>query len=216
MTATNTSVNRAWPHRPLADVAEVFLGLSSGRRMTSAETRADSLPLINVRDLDNGRVARLDRLEARTVSQGSRVDRYRVRTGDVLVTCRGAQLKVAHVTDATDGAIISSNLLALRVGPELLAPVLFAILQSAPGQAALLDRNRSSSLSLALSPNSVGRIVVPIPPLDVQRRIADLVRAAEDNHEAAIRAAQQRRALAHAVALGLLQGAAPRGRTERE
>lgn len=216
MTSSDKSVNRSWPQRPLADVAEVFLGLSSARHVTGDETSAQNLPLLNVRDLDDGRVAPLDRLEVRPVSRDLRVDRYRVRADDILVTCRGTQLKVAQVAGTSDGAIISSNLLALRAGPELLAPVLFAFLQSAQGQAAVLGRNRSSTLTLALSPKSVGRIVVPIPPLDVQRRIADLVRAAEDNHEAAIRAAQQRRAVAHAIALDLLLGATPQGRRERE
>lgn len=162
--------------------------------------------MINVRDLDDGRVASRDRLEVRSVARSFPADRYRVRAEDVLVTCRGTQLKVARVDDDTQGAVISSNLIIVRSGPDLLPPVLFGFLQSANGHAELRGRSRSSTLTLALSPIGVGRIEVPVPPLEVQRRIADLVQAAEENYAAALGAAKRRREVAHKIAIDLLTG----------
>jgi restriction endonuclease S subunit len=124
-----------------------------------------------------------------------------------LVTCRGTQLKIGLVLEESDGAVISSNLIGIRPLHDVLPPVLFAYLNSAAGISALRGRSRSSTLTLALSPKSVGRIEVPVPPLEIQRQIAELVQAGEDNYTAAIGAAAKRRMVAHEVANNLLVGA---------
>ena len=135
---------------------------------------------------------------------GPRIDRYRVEAGDIVLTCRGTQLKIALVPEDMSGVVISSNLIAVRPGPQLVPWVLFAFLQGPQGQAALLRRSRSSNLSIALSPKSVGQIVVPVPPMEIQERIAALMRSAEENYVAAIRAARRRRTVAQLVANNLL------------
>jgi len=124
-----------------------------------------------------------------------------------VVTCRGTQLKVAQVGDSARGAVISSNLIGIRPGPDVLPSVLFAYFRSSQGQAALLGRSRSSTQTLALSPKSVGRIAVPVPPMEVQRRVAELVRLAEESYAAAVEAAEWRRKVAHHVAINLMTGA---------
>jgi restriction endonuclease S subunit len=48
---------------------------------------------------------------------------------------------------------------------------------------------------------------VPIPPTEVQRQIAELVSAAEENYTTAMLAAGQRRAVAQVAANNLLMGA---------
>jgi len=123
-------------------------------------------------------------------------------------------MKVANITPETDGALISANLIAIRTGAELLPAVLFAFLRSSLGQKALLQRGQSSTASISLSPRALGELPIPLPPLSVQRQIAELVIAAEENYSGAIRAAEQRRAIGHAVAVNLLQGKAVVGREE--
>ncbi|MEQ8719639.1 MAG: hypothetical protein RID81_00110 [Sandaracinaceae bacterium] len=208
-----TTVSRSWPQRPLASVAaRVFAGVAARRR--GAADASQQLPIINVGDLRDGLIAPLEELSGPPIPSGARTESYRVQTDDVVLTSRGTRLKVARVTSGVAGAAISSNLIAIRLGEELLAPVLFAYLQGSRGQAALMGRSRSSTISLALSAKGVGRLLVPVPPMEVQRQIADLVRAAEDNYAAALRAAEQRRAVAHAVASDLLSGSVPNGREE--
>lgn len=194
-----------WPKRFLGDVSEVFVGMPLSRHPV-AEGNVEAIPVINVRDLDDGRVIDPAHLEVRTQPRGDTPDRYRVRAGDVVITCRGTQLKIARISIESNGMAISANLIAIRTGPELLPPVLFAYLNSPNGRAALMGRSRSSTLSLALSAKSIGRIRVPVPPMEAQRQIADLVGAAEDNYTLAIHAASRRRAIAHEVATRMLMG----------
>lgn len=191
--------------QPLGQLADrLFQGLPRPRR------RADGpeVRLINVGDLRDGRVA----ADLSTCRLPRRYDAtpYLVQEADVVATCRGTQLKVAYVTPDVAGAAISSNLIGIRLGPELTPLVLFAYLRSPRGHAALLGRSRSSSLSLSLTANSIAKMGVPVPPAETQRRVADLIRAAEDGYEVAVRAAHERRAIGHAVALRLLSGAPDR------
>lgn len=183
----------------------VFSGVASGRR--SRLEQGESVPVINVADLRDGRVVDLNELSGRPIPADARSDRCRVEHGDIVLTSRGTQLRVALIASDLTGAAISSNLVAIRPGPNLLGPVLFAYFQSPRGRTALLEISRTSTHNLALSAKSLGRLSVPIPPMEVQRQIAKLVSAAEDNYAMALRAAGQRRAVAQAVANDLLMGA---------
>ena len=204
-----------WPERLLESVAErIFVGLADARQPID-ERGLRAIPLLNVRDLRGGHAPAADALERRVVAADADVDRYMVRTDDVVITCRGTQLKVASITPSTAGALISANLIGIRAGAEVLPPVLLAFLQSEAGQRTLVQRGRSSTSSLSLTPKSVGQLSIPVPPKAVQNQIAELVRAAEDNHIAAIQAAEQRRAVALAVALELLRGEGRIGQGER-
>jgi hypothetical protein len=201
--APNTSTS-GWPERTLQTVAErIFVGLADARQRGDGD-RCE-LPLLNVRDLHEGHVPSAAALTKRPVPARADVGRYTVRADDIVVTCRGTQLKIANITPLSEGALISANLIAIRTGSELLPGVLWAFLRSPLGQKALLERGQSSSSNILLTPRAVGELAIPVPPMAVQRQIAELVSAAEHNYVAAVRAAEQRRAVAHAVAANLLR-----------
>lgn len=203
-----------WPQRPLGTVAErIFVGLADARQRGDGHER--EVPLVNVRDLHDGHVPAAETLARRTVPAAAELERYTVRADDVVITCRGTQLKVANIGTPSEGALISANLIAIRAGAELLPAVLLAFLRSPAGRKALLERGRSSTSSISLTPRAVGELSIPVPPLAVQRQIAELVSAAEQNYAAAIRAAEQRRAVAHAVAVDLLRGRPRSSQEER-
>ena len=195
----------AWPTRPLGSLADrIFLGLADTRQRG---TENDStVALLNVRDLHDGHVPASSMLVKRTIAPGVDVQKYAVRSNDVVITCRGTQLKIATITPLTEGALISANLIAIRAGSELLPPVLFAFLQSPATQKALLQRGRSSTSSLSLTPRAVADLSIALPPLEVQKQIANLIDSAEQNYVAATRSAEQRRSVAHAIAIELLLG----------
>jgi restriction endonuclease S subunit len=154
-------------------------------------------------------------LVKRTVASGVDLQKYTVRADDIVLTCRGTQLKIANVTPESAGALISANLIAIRPGPMLLPAVLLAFLQSSATQKLLLQRAQSSTSSISLTTKSVTELPIPVPPLPVQEQIAELVIAAEESYAVAIRAAEQRRAVAHRVAFELLRGKTEIARQER-
>lgn len=194
-----------WPRRPLGAVAErIFVGLADARQRGSVVDQG--LPLLNVRDLHDGYAAPIGTLTTRTVAPGVDLERYSVRTDDVVITCRGTQLKIASITPRSAGALISANLIAVRPGAHLLPAVVLAFLRNPATQKVLLQRAQSSTSSISLTTKLVGELAIPVPPFSVQKQIAELIIAAEQNYVAALGAAEQRRSVAQAIATDVLRG----------
>jgi restriction endonuclease S subunit len=185
----------------LGRVARVFAGWQPQRDKAGPE--AHRLPAISVRDLRDGHVA-TGELETVPVPVAGNLDRYLVQTGDVLVACRGTVPKVAIAPPELSGVVLTSTLIGVRLDSQLLPEVLFVYLRSAPGQSALLSRVRSGTQQIALTPRDLAALEVPLPPMATQRRIAELVRAAEDQYVAAEAAARLRRDIVHEVALAAM------------
>ncbi len=191
--------------KPLRDLAALFPGVSLSRPQAD-DGAAETARVISIRDLEAGRVAPLGELQALDLRPGPLTERCRTRRDDVLVSCRGTQLKVALVGPETAGAVASSNLIVVRPGPDLLPGVALAFLRNPATQADMLRSTRSSAGVIALSATDLGRLLVPVPPLDEQRRIVQLIEAVEATYRAGLRCAELRRRLGHELAGKMLFG----------
>lgn len=181
---------------PLSSVAHIAFGIADTRHR--AETGV-SLPIVNLRHVQDGLLPPSADLDARVVPAGIDISRYTIRDRDVLVTSRGTQLRVGLVTPASTGALISAHIVVVRTREFLLPEVLLAFLRSAEGKHALHAVGRSSTGLLSLKRDDIAQLQVPVPSLDIQRRLAELVQASEQHHRAALDAAERRRAVAQSV-----------------
>lgn len=198
-----------WPSHPLGDLSEVLTGLPISRR--SGE-EGEPFAVLNIRDLDDmGLLDSTDECDRVLLTGGTRLVRYQVRAGDVVVTCRGTTLRAALVGTGADGAIASSNLLIIRPSPALLGQVLLAWLKTPRGEHELLSRSRASAMTIALGREDIEQVPFPLPPLAVQRQIVDLIQATDAGYRAALEAAETRRAVGYEVAARLLRGATSLG-----
>lgn len=196
--------NTTWPTRPLGTVSEILTGLPLSRRASE-----DGRPyrVVNIRDLgDTGLLSGLSGLDEVRLPGATRLVRYKVRKGDVLITCRGTSFRSVMVGAGAAGAIASANLLILRPRGDLLAPVLVAWLHTPRGEHEVLSRSRSSAMTLALGREDVAGIPVPVPPLEVQHQIVAVIEATDASYQAAIEAAELRRQVGLEVAARLLTG----------
>lgn len=198
----------SWPQRPLgAVVAAIFPGLPTGRRGAARAPVTERL--LTLRDLTQRSTPERGSLPPVAVpGPPERLERYRVRALDVLLSCRGTQLRVARVTAAGAGAVATSNLLVVRPGPLLHPALVFALLQCPHNQALLRRRSRAAGEGLALYAADLQGLQVPVPPEGLQRRLAELVETAEEQHRLAQRAADLRLRLCESVARAVLFGAA--------
>jgi restriction endonuclease S subunit len=133
-------------------------------------------------------------------------ERYLARAGDILISARGTQLKTGWARKENRGAVVSSTLIIVRASPTIDASILFATLMSQHGQGQLQSRARHSTSTLVLNVQDVATIEIPIPPVEAQRQIRKLITLGESHYRVVMRAASQRRDLAHALAQGLLFG----------
>lgn len=193
-----------WERHALGELGRVGTGLTLTRIPQRSVGAPREFRVLQVKDVaEHGGVSALDGLQEMTLPDA--MARYAAAVGDVLVTARGSQLKVGVVGAETAGALVTGNLLHVRLRPERLRPeVLLAYLQSPSGQGALVGRVRSTHMLIALTVGDLAALHVPVPPLAVQDRIAALWSATQQVYQAGLRAAELRLALGRAATSSLL------------
>ncbi len=167
---TNASV-------PISRIARVFPGAAV--HQLNVHPAGDRVSLLSVRALSDGGIDPRE-VEAISVRDALRLAPYATQEGDVVIAARGTQLKVAVVAADVAGAVLGATLIGVRAGDEVQPEVILAYLRSTAGRAALVARLRSATGQVALTARDVRDIEIPVPPIRVQRLIADAVRAARD------------------------------------
>jgi len=191
----------------LGAAADIFSGLVVGPGSIAGKG-THSVPALSVRNLGGWRVSVNDADPIR-VEHPEKARRYMARTGDVLVAARGTQLKAAIVPDRAGEAIVTASLIGVRPDTSVLLPeVLLAFLRSPEGATELSARARSATGQLALTRADVERIEVPLPSLQTQAKIAEIIREMNDYEASAEQAMRLRRHAAERAVSELLRGAA--------
>jgi hypothetical protein len=194
--ATARNQGQSAPHAArLGQVADVFAGIGVPRE-AMGERPGDKLPVIGVRDLQDGAVAARDALDTVGFPFPTRAETYAVQPDDVLLTGRGTLLKFGLVGEETAGAIASGNIIVVRPGPGARGGALFAILSSDVFRPKIDVLRRGATTLLSLSPKDLAKLEINLPPIDEQERIAALVKEAQIAYRTALEAAEIRRALA--------------------
>ncbi|MWC15053.1 restriction endonuclease subunit S [Brucella melitensis] len=179
----------------LLDVAEIFAGVGVSREETVIRP-GERLPVIGVRDLQDGVVAPREALDTVGFSSLSKAMTYAVQAGDVLVTGRGTLLKFGLVGDETAGAVASANIIVVRPAPDATGGALFAILSSDVFRPKIEVLRRGATTLLSLSPKDLANLEINLPSLNEQERIAALVKEAQVAYRTALEATKIRRSLA--------------------
>ena len=104
------------------------------------------------------------------------------------------------IPNELDGVVVNSTLMAVRPSPALDSRLLAAYLSHPDGQAALAAIAQSGTIQMNLTVNAVSKLEIPLPSIDVQRQMAEMLTAADIAYESAIEAAHARRRLARRVA----------------
>ena len=90
------------------------------------------------------------------------ISAIRVQQGDIVISRSGAIGRVSWIGSRFDGAIVSDDLIRVRVPDERLRWYLYSFLQSRLGQDQML-RNEYGSIQQHLEPHHVANLLVPIP-----------------------------------------------------
>jgi hypothetical protein len=194
-----------WPLVPLNSVTdELFVGLPVSRHQAK-EPGQESLrePILSVGDIHEGRLVPFEGLSQTPLRPGS-YERFRTRVDDVLVSCRGSQVKVARVPSEAASLLVSSNLMVVRPGGRILPGFLLTVLKCRVWQERLRLRSRSSSGMVQLTARDLAELSIPLPPLSMQTELVALVEAEEEHYWRALQAARLRRELVESLVLEAL------------
>ena len=113
-----------------------------------------------------------------SIEQNRRIDeRYRVKTGDVLVTAVGTIGVSAVVSQAENGYAFSRDLIKITPSNQINAMFLSVFLNSELGRSQMLREATGTTVRM-LSPKSLFSLRIPIPPIEVQNEVASIMEEA--------------------------------------
>jgi len=161
------------PRVALRDVVEAKTGT-----MNPSARPDDPIAYVDVTAVDNESKAITGARTMRGAEAPSRA-RKRLRTGDVLVsTVRPNLNAVALVPDSLDGEVASTAFCVLRATPRVLPEYIYFFVQSGTFVRGL-ERRAKGALYPAVSESCVFDQTIPLPPIEKQRRIVDMLMCAQ-------------------------------------
>ncbi|MEU9595928.1 restriction endonuclease subunit S [Streptomyces sp. NPDC048109] len=181
------STSSAYPRARLSDIADVSGGVTLGR--TVPEAASVELPYLRVANVRDGYIDTSDLKAVRVLR--SEVDRYSLRKGDLLITEGGDFDKVGRgaVWDGRVSSCLHQNhLFRVRCHPgKALPKYLAAYLSSGEGRRYFLGIAKQTTNLASINSSQLKRMSVPLPDLDEQSRIVEVL-CALDEHSRAIEA----------------------------
>lgn len=156
--------------RTLKELAKgTFLGMAV---RPPKDPDAPVFEVVNIKDLHDGHVD-ITSLEKREIASKRDPKAERTKVGDVLVAIKGSQFKAAVVDNNSEGYIISSNLISLRLDTSKAIPnVVAAYLNSPMGQHKLGIISKGTAIP-SISQIELLRISIPTPPIEQQLALSD-------------------------------------------
>ena len=166
--------------------------------------KEEGVPLLNIKDVKEGRIV-INNPSFVSLNNFKNAGHYLVQPGDVLVTCRGTQLKVAVVPDNLKSAMITANIIALRLNKQVLPGFVAAYFRTDSGQKDLLSNVASVSAQIVLNVADIAKTNIPVPPLALQEQIVKLTDIAEEQYRLNIEMANLNRKIANQVLIDMLK-----------
>ena len=158
----NLHRTQEWP-RLNAAAEKIYRGINS--KWVSKEGAGRQYKLINYADIQDG-VLQTENLKTCLVQKN--VEGCLVRTGDILVSCKGAQIKTCIVPETAEGALLSLNFIGLRLKKQLYCPeFLLHYLNSPVGLSYLRGRQVGTSI-VTLKNEDLRQMPIPPVPFELQ------------------------------------------------
>lgn len=160
----------AWEEKKLGDVCSVLSGkrVPKGNKLTSVNT---GLKYITVSDMGDKFVSNKD-IKYITQEIETKIKKYKVITGDIIISVAGTLGKVNIITEEFNNANLTENCDKLTEFKGCMTEYLFYFLQSEK----FLDeinRIKTSSAQPKLALDRLRIFVIPIPIIEEQQKIAD-------------------------------------------
>lgn len=154
----------------LGDISEIQVGYQSREGIRAYPNGSHSL--IQTRDLD--KLHQVDWLNLTRFNPSGSASKSEIRQGDVLFLARGQENFACLVAHAVNNVLAANSFYILRTNQGSVLPDYLAWwLNQTPAQE-YIKLNRSGSSLPFLSVSALSRLEVPIPVIDMQRKICEL------------------------------------------
>ena len=153
-----------------------------GSQLHAADYVSRGIPSIMPQNLGENRVVR-DGIAQITLEDAERLNRYRVRTGDIVYSRRGDVKRRALIRDAEDGWLCGTGCLRVRFGDEHINSTFASYYLGDPNVREWIVRHAHGSTMPNLNTAILSALPFVLPPLPEQRAIACILGTLDDKIE---------------------------------
>ena len=171
----------------LRDLATLSAGANP--RLLPTSGLAQKYPILSIRDV-NQSLTDIDDL-AKIAALPASVVRFQLKTDDVVVTTRGADVRAAVVGATHVGTVIGANLAIVRIHGQLAPVLLAAFLRQAVTREALM-RDTAGAVTPGFTLKALGGLAIRVPSPERQRMLVEYLAAASAYREDLTRALELR------------------------
>lgn len=151
--------------KKLSEIGELFRGKS----ITKQQLKEGGIRVLNISNITDGEIV-WDELD--TIDEPVRkVQRYELKKGDLVITCRGTAVKVGIIRELPFYTIASANLIVIRVESEQVDSEFVKIFLESPTGLQLVRTFQRGSKVMNIHPDDLGELKVPIPAPDKQKNL---------------------------------------------
>lgn len=156
----------------IKDIAIILNGDRSSNYPSGKDFKSYGIPFINAGHLSKGTID-YSQMDYISKEKYACLSGAKIRSNDILLCLRGTLGKYALVT--VDGGAPASSLAVIRPKQEVInVNYLICIIASPIFQNQILEQNNGSSQP-NLSASSVSEFQIPLPPMEEQRKIAEVL-----------------------------------------
>jgi restriction endonuclease S subunit len=161
------------------DEAELKTG-PFGTQLKASEYCEDGTPVINVRNIGFGTI-KAEKLEFIGPITRDRLSSHLLRRGDIVFGRKGAVERHVFIRRSQEGWLQGSDCLRLRFKSARVESSFVSYFLLTPAHQRWMMNQCSHGATMAsLNQQILERIVLPIPPLPIQRRVASILSAYDD------------------------------------
>ncbi|MBY0124409.1 N-6 DNA methylase [Bacillus sp. S/N-304-OC-R1] len=173
----------------LDKIAEIIRGVNLPSRRLMETPNGEVYPVIQIRDIEEG-VINFSKVDKFPI-QARDIDRITAKPGDILVSSRGTQQRIAIVPEYEGEFLVSNMFIIIRLSSnsEVSPYYIKRFLESPVGQY-YFEVNQSGSVATVLTPNDIRSIELPLVSLEQQNEMVrqleeadDLIRQAYENRK---------------------------------
>lgn len=154
---------------PLKEVATFFTGYN----LTSKNKENDNarFKIVRLSDVEDGQLL-LEKIKRYEIKNNAKVDTYKLKKGDVVLSIRGTNLKTAVIPVEDEHLLLSQNFIGIRCSDRINPYFLKTFLESPLGQYMLLNQMSGTAIP-TLKKSDVANLEIPEIPIEKQQEIME-------------------------------------------
>lgn len=170
---------------PLSKLSSFYVNSKEGTKcgpfgsaLKKSEIVESGVPVWNMDNIDpSGKVALPFRMWI-TEQKYRQLEHYTVKVGDIIISRAGTVGKMCVAETGTTPSVISTNLIRVRLGPELLPIYFVSLMTYCKGRVGRLKTGPDGSFT-HMGTGILDNLKFPYPPLDLQRQFATIAHSVE-------------------------------------